>query len=309
MDDKERRVALRKELRERFGKNEIPCKYKVKYPINAERKYQNLIQKVMQPVKDSVVDYLEQLRALLEFYTGDEGEFVEVRYEKQRRKLRRRRRIENLNKELEELEDLFAALELDIISREADIDFRYEIEQISEMVQKLNQTEWEKAVKETLDTDVPAETYYEQLHRKDIAIWVDDNTEWTSRIPGETLAEIRGIVYSEYLEGRTVREIVEDIKLEYTASAKRNKALVINRVANINTEITKQKHQDAGIHDYIWWTRLDERVRKSHRRLHGKKFSWDDPPETDGGRRCHPGEDYGCRCIALPSFSLNTIEL
>lgn len=133
--------------------------------------------------------------------------------------------------------------------------------------------------------------------------------EWASKIPEETISDIKGIVYSEYLNGKAVQEIIDDIKLEYTSATKRNKALVINRVASINTEITKQKHQDAGVNYYIWWTRLDERVRKSHKRLHGKKFSWNEPPETDGGRHCHPGEDYGCRCIALPSFSLDTIEL
>lgn len=309
MDDKERKVALRKELRERLGKNEIPSRYKVKYPISAERKYQALIKRIMQIMKKGMIKYLEQLHAILDFYTGDESEFASVRYEKQRRKLRRRRRIENLNKELEELEDIFAALEGYIRIQEMDVDIRFEIEQISENIKELNQIEWQRAVKETLNVDVPPETYYEQTHREAVEVWIEDNVAWVSNISGETLSEIKGIVYSEYLDGKASKEIIDDIKQEYSSSTKKNTALVINRVANINTEITKQKHQDAGVHEYIWWTRLDERVRKSHRRLHGRKFSWSDPPETDGGRRCHPGEDYGCRCIALPSFSLNSIEL
>lgn len=309
MDDRERKATLRKDLRERLGKSEIQCKYKVKYPINAERKYQEFIQRIMRSVKKSIFEYLDQLYVLLEFYTGHESDFADERYEKQKRKRRRRQRIEKLNKALEELEVIFIALEEDIQLRKRDIDFRSEIEQISETVKRLNHVEWERAVKETLGEDVPPESYYDRLHREDVTDWIENNVEWASKIPEETITDIKGIVYSEYLNGKAVQEIIDDIKLEYTSATKRNKALVINRVANINTEITKQKHQDAGVNYYIWWTRLDERVRKSHKKLHGKKFSWNEPPETDGGRHCHPGEDYGCRCIALPSFNLNTIEL
>lgn len=46
---------------------------------------------------------------------------------------------------------------------------------------------------------------------------------------------------------------------------------------------------------YVWRTKEDEKVRRSHRENNGKVFAWDSPPETG-----HPGEDYGCRCIAEP---------
>ena len=46
---------------------------------------------------------------------------------------------------------------------------------------------------------------------------------------------------------------------------------------------------------YEWRTRGDGRVRSSHRENDGQVFSWDNPPPTG-----HPGEDYGCRCRAIP---------
>ena len=46
---------------------------------------------------------------------------------------------------------------------------------------------------------------------------------------------------------------------------------------------------------YIWRTRGDGKVRDSHAANNGKIFAWDNPPSTG-----HPGEDYGCRCIAEP---------
>ena len=54
---------------------------------------------------------------------------------------------------------------------------------------------------------------------------------------------------------------------------------------------------DRNIHPekyYVWYTRGDEKVRDTHAERQGMVFSWDNPPE--GG---HPGEDYGCRCLAL----------
>jgi SPP1 gp7 family putative phage head morphogenesis protein len=52
---------------------------------------------------------------------------------------------------------------------------------------------------------------------------------------------------------------------------------------------------------YTWRTRRDGRVRSSHRALEGTQQRWDDPPVISlDGRRGHPGEDFNCRCIALP---------
>lgn len=46
---------------------------------------------------------------------------------------------------------------------------------------------------------------------------------------------------------------------------------------------------------YVWRTRRDARVRPSHRMNDGRIFSRSNPPDTG-----HPGEDYNCRCEAVP---------
>ena len=40
---------------------------------------------------------------------------------------------------------------------------------------------------------------------------------------------------------------------------------------------------------YIWRTRMDDKVRSTHKELEGKVFKHEDKIE-------HPGDDYGCRC-------------
>jgi SPP1 gp7 family putative phage head morphogenesis protein len=46
---------------------------------------------------------------------------------------------------------------------------------------------------------------------------------------------------------------------------------------------------------YIWRTRKDGKVRASHAANDGEVFAWNNPPPTG-----HPGEDFGCRCVAEP---------
>ncbi|WP_243700207.1 phage minor head protein [Paracoccus versutus] len=46
---------------------------------------------------------------------------------------------------------------------------------------------------------------------------------------------------------------------------------------------------------YVWRCWNDDRVRATHRANDGRVFSRDDPPDTS-----HPGEDYNCRCEAVP---------
>ena len=88
---------------------------------------------------------------------------------------------------------------------------------------------------------------------------------------------------------------------------------VLDQIAKLNGELTKQQQTDAGVEEYIWSDSGDGRVRESHHALNGKRFRWDDPPVvTPPGkpvRRCHPGQDYQCRCVALPVFDISTVDI
>jgi SPP1 gp7 family putative phage head morphogenesis protein len=60
---------------------------------------------------------------------------------------------------------------------------------------------------------------------------------------------------------------------------------------------------------YEWSGVMDRRERKSHRELEGKIISWDNPPDVGNGRKCHPGQDYQCRCCAIPVFDIDNLDL
>lgn len=78
-------------------------------------------------------------------------------------------------------------------------------------------------------------------------------------------------------------------------SESRAELIARDQTLKLNGAITKARQTGAGVSEYVWSTSRDERVRDSHRVLEGQRFSWSSPPEVG-----HPGEDYQCRCVALP---------
>jgi len=65
--------------------------------------------------------------------------------------------------------------------------------------------------------------------------------------------------------------------------------------------INRLVQEALGIETYKWMTRGDGRVRMMHRALNNTVQRWDRPPIiSPDGRRGHPGDDYNCRCVAIP---------
>ena len=61
-------------------------------------------------------------------------------------------------------------------------------------------------------------------------------------------------------------------------------------------QLTRARHQQLGITEYIWRAISDQRVRPSHAALNGTRQSWDEPvPGED-----FPGSAILCRCTAQP---------
>lgn len=62
------------------------------------------------------------------------------------------------------------------------------------------------------------------------------------------------------------------------------------------SRLTRSLQEAAGVRTFRWLTRQDDRVRPSHKRLHGKIFTWAEGAPVEG----YPGEPWGCRCSAAP---------
>lgn len=271
------------------------------YPNSAEREFRRVTNGYMKLLNQTLKEHLPAMMAA---------------YKRERRGDTRYDDAQDLDAEIrqelmkvaQELEQKLAAYGL------------YEmVEKIARLTKTTSLREWKRVVKETLGIDLMDDYYKGDFYEQALRMWVDSNVEKIKTIPTESLGSMRQIILDGYKQGRTIRDISKDIQEEYNVSNHRAQMFARDQVATLNAQITKMQQQDAGCKRYRWSTSHDARVRDCHRALDGKIFNWNDPPEmwyetkksgrVYTGRRCNPGEDYACRCVAIPVFDLDTINV
>lgn len=139
-------------------------------------------------------------------------------------------------------------------------------------------------------TDMLAKEWGENL-KLYIRGWADKN-----------VLTLRQKVAANAYRGQRAANLVKMIQENYGSSLAKAKFLARQETSLLMSKMRQQRYQDIGARKYRWSTSRDERVRHDHKELQGKIFSWDSPPVVDHrtGRRAHPGEDFNCRCIAMP---------
>ena len=185
------------------------------------------------------------------------------------------------------------------------------LEALANQSQKLSIRQWKRIIGKTLGLDLADDYYLGQFFQQLLDQWVSENVSLIKTIPQGSLEEMREIVYNGYRTGQTTTSIVKEIQHTYSVNKSHARLIARDQMAKLNAELTKRQQTDAGVESYKWSTSRDSRVREGHRRLNGKIFRWDDPPVVDEktGRRCHPGEDYQCRCVAIPVFNISTLSV
>lgn len=129
----------------------------------------------------------------------------------------------------------------------------------------------------------------------------------------QNILELRQKVSNHVLTGGRAEGMEKMIRENYGVSKRKAKFLARQETSLLLAKFQKSRYGDLGIRRYKWSTSHDERVRPAkgakaingdHRILDGKIFSFDDPPITcrRTGARNNPGEDFNCRCVAIPIF-------
>jgi len=133
----------------------------------------------------------------------------------------------------------------------------------------------------------------EYLTETDLSIrgWVD-----------EAIRRLRETVPKLIGEGYRADKLRDTLKAEYGISRSKAQFIARQETSVFVSKYRQHRYEQAGLTQYKWSTSRDERVRHDHKDLNNRIFSWDDPPIVDKatGRRGHPGEDFNCRCVALP---------
>lgn len=123
------------------------------------------------------------------------------------------------------------------------------------------------------------------------------NVQLIKSIHSQYLDKIQAAVMQAQVKGTLTKDLAKQIQEIGGVTEKRAKLIARDQSAKINASLTRARHEEMGIKQYIWSTSGDERVRDSHAENDGKIFSYDDPPATG-----NPGDQINCRCVAIPYF-------
>lgn len=187
-----------------------------------------------------------------------------------------------------------------------------ELKRIAAVARNLTLREWKLAVRRTLGVDLDSSCGSEEFCSPVTEPWLADTEKRFRQMP-ERLADrlLSGLAGVTAAAG--VLDAIDAACLAAQAGAQ---SFAADCIGTLNTGLCRLQQEDAGTYSYVWITAGDDKVRESHRVLHGKEFRWDSPPEivtvTKRGtkrRRLHPGEDYRCRCVAAPVFDRSTLKL
>jgi SPP1 gp7 family putative phage head morphogenesis protein len=117
----------------------------------------------------------------------------------------------------------------------------------------------------------------------------------------EQIERLRDTVSRFALKGYRKSALIEMIANEWEVSKNKAKFLARQETSLYMSKLRRERFLDAGVTKYKWSTSHDERVRKRHAHLNGTIQTFGSPPVTDDkGNRNEPGEDFNCRCVAIP---------
>ena len=292
MNSPAHRQAVQEAARAAFrGHKRRICKTKPIYPQSVEREFQRLTDAYMKLLKAELQKHLPEIRAAAQAEVGQ--------------------RHDGINDLIAFIQQLFVEIREALEQSVAAFGLRRKVERMAHMLRKLSIKEWKRAVHAVLGIDIFEDYYRGEFYRESIARWVEANVGLISTIPQSALGEMENIVLDGFRNGKPTSSIMKEIQKTYSISKAHARLIARDQISKLNGELSRQQQLDAGVKEYIWSDSRDGRVRDSHRSLNGKRFSWNEPPIVDikRGRRCHPGQDFQCRCVALPVFDIDTLDL
>jgi len=123
----------------------------------------------------------------------------------------------------------------------------------------------------------------------------------------EQVLELRKNVEKAKTAGDRFGSLVGEIHKSYGVSLNKAKFLARQETKLLSAKYQEARYQQVGVNEYRWKCVAGSPahpVRPAHKRLDNTIQRWDAPPVTtepdEAERRNNPGEDYGCRCYAIP---------
>jgi SPP1 gp7 family putative phage head morphogenesis protein len=183
----------------------------------------------------------------------------------------------------------------------------------------LDQTLWkvEKEFNGSLRNLTVAPTL-ERASRRRLAVeWATNMKLWIKTWTIKAVTQLRKDLQASVFAGNRNEAAIKIIKDSYGQSINKAKFLARQETRLLLTKYKQTRYEDAGVNEYRWSCAnrphqpsdaaplLKGEVRHDHAVLEGKIFRWDNPPITnhETGARNNPGQDFNCRCFAIPIVS------
>ncbi|MES2587001.1 MAG: phage minor head protein [Pseudomonadota bacterium] len=131
--------------------------------------------------------------------------------------------------------------------------------------------------------------------REPFTLAIKANVELITSFAPEYHQKILDAVYKNWAGGMGQESLFDTVMNMGDVAESRAQLIARDQTSKMNGAFTRARQESVGITKYVWQTSGDERVREEHASLDGETFSWDEPPEVG-----NPGDDFNCRCVALP---------
>ena len=136
---------------------------------------------------------------------------------------------------------------------------------------------------------------------------IADNVRLIQSIPEQYLTQVESIVMTNIRSGGRPSSIAKSLQQQFGVTERRAKMISRDQTSKVNGDLNRMRQQDVGFEYFKWSTSHDERVRDRHEDISEKRtaygvgvYRWDNPPLSDRGTPIICGQDFQCRCIAIP---------
>lgn len=260
-------------------KNTLAQKINARFPGNLESQYQKMMGRFVDQLNK---EYFKILRQILadEFRTNTRDYRVNVNYQSIQKRLRdikkslpRKKIYKNI---FESMQSVF-----NNIKNEVTKNIKKQYKRKKFPVPELELNADSQALKTAIERNVELIQAIEEKQ--------------SDLLENSVLEAVRG--------GSNFDKVFDEVQAQANRGRAYSEFVARDQVGKAYAKINEEKQKSVGFPGYIWQATNDDRTRDSHAALDQQYFSWDKPPEIEPGRFLHPGEDYQCRCIAIPSFA------
>lgn len=301
MDNTKYQETIQKLTERKFGKSDtLRSKVDPHYPMSSEREFERVSNGYMRLMFKALSDHLPEVAASYnEQIRNDSADYREDGF-------------------FDKMSDCLMKAARDFEISAYEFGLRKRIDQVARNTRRSALKDWQKMVRKTIGLDLVDEYYGDNFYQSVEKEWEDGNETAMQGIFNDLLNDIKDIFDKGRRNGTSFSEIRRLVNEKFGKAKRASAAAARDAVSTLSSKYAKLHQTDAGCTQYIWSTQRDSRVRECHQSFEGKIFSWEYPPEmwyrtkegiVFSGKYCHPGEDYGCRCVAIPVFNRKTFNV